>query len=99
MKKKEDVSMGILVKGEQRMTDCNKCKEYDKEKNYCPVFCNVINDTLTDRTIYELEDIKAEMESRVKLNNDLENYDIATGLSIALGILDKHIYELEGDSK
>ncbi len=44
--------------------------------------------------IDELEKIKAEMESRVKLNNDLENYDIATGLSMALGILDKHIYEL-----
>lgn len=49
--------------------------------------------------ISELEKIKAEMESRVKLNNDLENYDIATGLSIALGILDKHISELKGENK
>ena len=47
--------------------------------------------------IEELEKIMAEMESRVKLNNDLENYDISTGLSIALGILDKHISELKGE--
>lgn len=45
-----------------------------------------------------LEQIKAEMESRVKINNDLENYDIATGLSMALGILDKHIAELKGEN-
>lgn len=49
--------------------------------------------------IAELEDIKAEMESRVKLNNDLENYDIATGLSMALGILDNHIFKLKGENK
>lgn len=53
----------------------------------------------TECLIAYLEKIKEETETRVKLNNDLENYDIATGLSMALGILDRHIYELKGEQK
>ena len=68
------------------MTDCDKCKEYDKEKNYCPVFCNVINDTLTDRAIEELEKIKTEFEDRILLNQ-----------TVAIKIIDNHISELKGE--
>ena len=47
--------------------------------------------------IAELEKIKSKMEVRVKHNNDLENYDISTGLSMALGILENRISELKGE--
>ena len=27
------------------MSSCTDCKEYNKEKHYCPKFCNVIRET------------------------------------------------------
>ena len=47
--------------------------------------------------IEELEKIKAEIEILVKVNDDLENYGISTGMLTTLGILDKHISELKGE--
>lgn len=81
------------------MTDCDKCKEYDKEKNYCPVFCNVINDALTDKVIEELEKIK------IKLFNSAYHSHISGKKQIYViwetveAILDEDISELKGENK
>lgn len=80
------------------MTDCDKCKEYDKEKNYCPVFCNVINDTLTDKAIEELEKIKAEIED-IRLSEENVDSSWCAGLKyVDNKIIDKHISELKGEN-
>ena len=79
------------------MTDCDNCKEYDKEKNYCPVFCNVINETLTDRVIEELEKIKEEI-----FWSELDNIEYITywkALNHCCEIVDKHISELKGEKE
>ena len=30
------------------MSDCLNCSEYDKEKHFCPKWCNVIKSTIED---------------------------------------------------
>ena len=83
------------------MTDCDKCKEYDKEKHYCPVFCNVINDILTDTIIEELEDIKTEIKEwywqsdKQELAKDPCVVDAMTDLFIRT--INEHISELKGE--
>ena len=79
----------IEIERREQMTDCDKCKEYDKEKNYCSVFCNVINDTLTDRAIEELEKIKDRLEVAMWYNRRDKEY--------CLELIGKRISELKGE--
>ena len=81
------------------MTDCDKCKEYDKEKNYCPVFCNVINDTLTDKIIEELEKIKIELYNSAYHNRISGKEQIYVIWETVEAILDEDISELKGENK
>ena len=46
-----------------------------------------------------LKMILSDLECRRATNHDLGNYDIETGVCIAMGIVEKYMYELKGDSK
>lgn len=46
------------------MSDCLNCSEYDKEKNFCPKWCNVIKSTIED----------ARADERRKFAEYLQNY-------------------------
>lgn len=52
------------------MGNCTDCKEYNKEKHYCPKFCDVIRETDKEMREYykgeyeKLEKIKQIIDSR-----------------------------------
>lgn len=57
------------------MSKCTECKEYDKDKHYCPKWCDVIKSTIED----------ARADERAKINDELSEvqqililYDVDT---------------------
>lgn len=52
------------------MSNCTDCKEYNKEKHYCPKFCDLIRDTTKEMQEFykgeheKLEKIKQIIDSR-----------------------------------
>lgn len=43
------------------MSKCTECKEYDKEKHYCPKWCDVIKATIENIRAYEREKVLEEV--------------------------------------
>ena len=77
------------------MSKCLECGYYDKEKHYCPFYCQLIRETLNEAISFELEKIKAEIEGINKSNDSM----YCVGVTNALIILDKHISKLKGENK
>ncbi len=72
------------------MSKCLECGYYDKEKHYCPFYCQLIRETLDEAISFELEKIKAEVKTYYA--------DYALSISeTVLGIIDNHIAELKGE--
>ena len=59
---------------------CTECEHYDREKHYCPRFCQVIKDTLAEAQPSEdcisREEAKQFLYERIDRLNDDELYDI-----------------------
>ena len=53
------------------MSKCTDCKEYNKEKHYCPKFCDVIRDT--DEEMREF--YKGEHEKLEKIEQIINEYN------------------------
>lgn len=79
------------------MSKCLECEYYDKEKHYCPFFCQLIRETLNEAISFELEQIKAEIEEDKKLYS--YNEHIQKGHSNCIDIVNSHISELEGENE
>ena len=62
---------------EECYKDCGECEAYDKEKHYCPKFCNVIKETVKE--IEENHNIKGKWEMTYKGKRK----DVNTGLMIS----------------
>lgn len=76
------------------MSKCLECGYYDKEKHYCPFYCQLIRETLNEAISFELEKIKAEIEEHNR------NYisDDNAGLERAIyDFIEPHIAELKGE--
>ena len=89
------VECPLTEKAEQSYSWCDGCKEYDKDKHYCPRFSRVIKDTLNDKVDSVLEDIKAEINQERNFNKPNFNIENLSGLVRALEIIDKHISRKE----
>lgn len=68
---------------------CDTCKEYDKDKHYCPRFSRVIKDTLDDNVDSVLEDIKAEIDAMYDSNNYTDEFE--HGIMAVKELINKHI--------
>lgn len=80
---------------------CNGCKEYDTEKHCCHRYMNFIRYSLQDSINAVLEDIKAEIELAKWCDKEtrlVKNCN-ASGLEVALDIINKHITKLKGDTE
>lgn len=59
------------------MSKCTECKEYDKDKHYCPKWCDVIKSTIEDARTDERKKVLDEVKELIKLklvdNLALEN--------------------------
>jgi len=75
------------------MSKCLECGYYDKEKHYCPFYCQLIRETLDEAISFELEQTRAEIEDLLSSYGYL---DMHTNDDV-LGIIDKHIAELKGE--
>ena len=71
------------------MSKCLECGYYDKEKHYCPFYCQLIRETLDEAISFELENIKDRLEVAMWYNRRDKEY--------CLELIDKRISELKGD--
>lgn len=74
------------------MSKCLECGYYDKEKHYCPFYCQLIRETLDEAISFELEKVKAELQSPEEIG-----LDFFDGLDYAERVIDKRIEELKGE--
>lgn len=85
------------------MKTCKNCKHYKRSERIGIKVCefclheSYCEKDKEDFAIEELEKIKKEIKRAVS-DFYMENSDIAYGLTVAECILDKHIYELKGES-
>jgi hypothetical protein len=80
------------------MSKCLECGYYDKEKHYCPFYCQLIRETLDEAISFELEKIKAEIDNCLIHNPDYNECNVNIGLGISYEIKKKHISELKGEN-
>ena len=88
------------------MSKCLECGYYDKEKHYCPFYCQLIRETLNEAISFELEKIKAEIikgkckrcDIDVNIQKCLEEHNSLCDVDDILVIIDNHIKELKGEN-
>ena len=80
------------------MSKCLECGYYDKEKHYCPFYCQLIRETLNEAISFELEKIKGEIDDLQKTHH-IWLIDQNALIDECSEIIDKHISELKGEQK
>lgn len=78
------------------MSKCLECGYYDKEKHYCPFYCQLIRETLDEAISFELEKIKTEIE-QCYYNNQPDVDGVIIFKDDVNNIFNKHIAELKGE--
>ena len=89
------------------MSKCLECGYYDKEKHYCPFYCQLIRETLNEAISFELEKIKAEIAviptqiclvSQDKTARAYRQRSLAEYEKDLFELIDNHISELKGEN-
>ena len=80
------------------MSKCLECGYYDKEKHYCPFYCQLIRETLNEAISFELEKIKAEITACTQQEEGEVPACINYGIKLSTEIVEKHISKLKGEN-
>ena len=81
------------------MSKCLECGYYDKEKHYCPFYCQLIRETLNEAISFELEKIKGEIIACTQQEEGEVPACINYGIKLSTEIVEKHISELKGEQE
>ena len=79
------------------LRECKKCPEYDTVNGNCPLYCKFIRDNLSEAIIFELEEIKSEMDKYKEFQDGhfIEASDMKYSL---MYVIDEHILALKGEN-
>lgn len=55
------------------MSKCTECKEYDKDKHYCPKWCDVIKSTIEDARADERKKVLEEVDKYLRELSDIKS--------------------------